>query len=126
MKDKTKKSSEDKAPPSSPEARSPLEEAARTRNADAIIEIEFTPGVMISSINTIAAKYASKHALEKWFPEITEPTRTKIRQIIKNAYENVTPFAELIERIQDAGQFPEDRARDIAQTETSQAQVGSN
>lgn len=68
-----------------------------------MIEItEPTPAELFSESNPMAAEYASKHALEKWFQDIPEPTRTKIRQIIKNSFEDKTPFSELISDIRDA------------------------
>ena len=91
-----------------------------------MILVEVTDSDVIAGANLQAAEWASKHALEKWFPNIPEPTRTKIRQIIKNAFEEKTPFSEMIDDIQKAGIFSEDRAAIIARTEISQAQVGAN
>jgi hypothetical protein len=91
-----------------------------------LVEItEPSPSELFPGVNTAAAEYASKHALE-WWPDISEPARTKIRQIIKNAFEEKTPFSEVISHIQDAGTFSEARATMIAETEISQAQVGAN
>ena len=96
---------------SAPEARAALEQAARSGKAQAIVQLEITGAGIIGGVNELAADWAGKHALEKWFPDINEPTRTKIKQIIKNALEEKTPFSELIENIRNAGIFSGQRPR---------------
>lgn len=91
----------------------------------AMLLVEVTDSDLIAGANLQAAEYASKHALE-WWPEISVPVRTKITQIIKNAFEEKVPFSEVISRIQQVGAFSEPCAKLIAGTEISQAQVGAN
>ena len=125
-----------------PEARASLEQAAGSGIADAIIQLEITSGSMISSVNRIAADYAVKRAAEmvgmkynedgelvpnpnaKW--AISDTTRDRLREIIKNGFEEKTPFSEIIDDIRDADIFSDARAAMIARTEVSTAQVQSN
>lgn len=74
-------------------------------DAGVMMLIEVTDAGMIGGFmpNVEAAERASMHALEKWFPDIPEPTRTKIKQIIKNSFEEEGPFSEVIANIRDAG-----------------------
>jgi len=104
--------------PSAFERRSALETGA-------MLLVEVSDSGIIGGANLQAAEYASKHALE-WWPEISEPVRTKIMEIIKNAFEEKGPFSEVVSRIQRTGAFSEARANLIATTEISQAQVGAN
>ena len=77
-----------------------------------MIEItEPTAAELFPESNPMAAEYASKHALEKWFPDILEPTRTKIRQIIKNSFEQKTAFSEVVSDIRAAGIFSVEHSR---------------
>jgi hypothetical protein len=124
------------------QARDALEQAALAGIADAIIQLEITSGVTISSVNEAAGEYAVKRAAEmvgmkyneegelianpnaKW--AISDTTRDRLRQIITNAFEEKTAKSELIDDIMGADIFSENRAAMIARTEISTAQVMGN
>lgn len=124
------------------EARAALEQAAVSGINDAWLQIEITDSDVIAGANRQAADYAAKRAAEmvgmkydeegalvpnpnaKW--AISDTTRDRLREIIKNAFEEKTPFSELIGNIQDADIFSENRAAMIARTEISRAQVNAN
>ena len=124
------------------EARVALEQAALSGVSDAWAQIEVTDSGVISQANIEAAEYATKRAAElvgmkynqsgelventnaKW--AISSTTRDRLREIIKNAFENKTPFSEIISDIENADIFSEDRAAMIARTEVSRAQVNAN
>ena len=125
-----------------PEIRAALEQAGLSGAADALLQIEVSDAGLLSSVNTIAADYASKRAAEmvgmkydaagdlvpnpsaKW--AISDTTRDRLREIIQNAFEEKTPFSEVINDIRNADIFSDKRAAMIARTEVSQAQVGAN
>lgn len=124
------------------EARAALEQAALSGVSDAWAQIEVTDSGIISQANIEAAEYATKRAAElvgmkynqsgelvenpnaEW--AISSTTRDRLREIIKNAFENKTPFSEIISDIENADIFSEDRAAMIARTEISRAQVNAN
>lgn len=124
------------------ETRAALEQAGLSGAADAFLQIEVSDAGTLSSVNSIAADYASKRAAEmvgmryndagelvtnpsaKW--AISDTTRDRLREIIKNAFEEKTPLSEVIEDIRSADIFSEGRAATIARTEVSRAQVGAN
>jgi F like protein len=125
-----------------PDARVALEQAALSGINDAWLQIEITDSDVIAGANVQAAEYASERAAElvgmkynadgelvanpsaKW--AISETTRDRLREIIRNAFEDKTPFSEIISDIQDADIFSEERAAMIARTEISRAQVQAN
>ncbi|MGA7795900.1 MAG: hypothetical protein WCA19_22940 [Candidatus Acidiferrales bacterium] len=92
---------------------------------DSRLQIEITDSDVIAGANPLAAEYVTKHGLE-WWPDIIEPTRTNIRQIISRSFEKKTAFSKVIDAICKAGSFSEARAKLIAETEISKAQVGAN
>jgi hypothetical protein len=124
------------------EARAALEQAALSGINDAWLQIEITDSDVIAGSNVQAAEFAAKRAAEmvgmkyndagelitnpnaKW--AISDTTRDRLREIVKNAFEKKTPFSELIEEIQNADVFSPDRAAMIARTEISRAQVHAN
>jgi hypothetical protein len=124
------------------EARAALEQAALSGIQDAWLQIEITDTDVISGANRMAAEYASERAAEmvgmkynearelvanssaKW--AISETTRDRLREIITNAFEDKTPFSEVISSIRDADIFSDARAEMIARTEISRAQVTAN
>jgi hypothetical protein len=124
------------------EARAAIEQAALSAVADSMIQIELSDAGLLSSANKIATEYAADRAAEmvgmkynaagdlvenpnaKW--AISDTTRDRLREIVKNAFEEKTPFSEVIDDIRDADIFSESRAAMIARTEISNAQVGSN
>jgi portal protein len=124
------------------EARAALEQAALSGVSDAWAQIEVTDSGVISQANIEAAEYATKRAAElvgmKYNQAgelvenpnaeyaISSTTRDRLREIIKNAFENKTPFSEIISDIESADIFSEDRAAMIARTEVSRAQVNAN
>ena len=107
-----------------------------------MIQIELSDAGLLSSSNKIAEEYAAKRAAEmvgmkyndagelvenpsaKW--AISDTTRDRLREIVKNAFEEKTPFSEVIGDLRDADIFSESRAAMIAKTEISNAQVRSN
>ena len=125
-----------------PEAREAIEQAGKAGVSHAIVEINADSSAMFNSVNRLAEEYASKRAAElvgmhysdtgelvpnpsaKW--AISSTTRDRLREIIKNAFSEKTPFSELIQDIRDADIFSEKRAAMIARTEVSNAQVRSN
>jgi len=103
--------------------------AVQVPEGGAWIQIEIqhpSPSELFPGTNTMAAEYAIKHALEEWWPDIGEPARTKVRQIIRDSFEKRTAFSEVVDSICKAGAFSEARAKLIAETEIAQAQVGAN
>ena len=97
--------------------------------------------VGISETNKGAMDYAKDRAAElvgmRWVDgelvpspnaamTITEPTRNMIRKVITDAFERETPLNRIVEMIQDAGVFSEERAQLIADTEIKFAQSRSN
>ena len=124
------------------EARAALEQAALSSGTDAMIQMEISDAGMLSSVNEIAAKYAEKRAAElvgmkyneegvlvpnpnaKW--AISDTTRDRLREIVKNAFEEKTPYSEVVDDIRNADIFSEDRASLIAGQEIKEAQVGAN
>lgn len=124
------------------EARAALEQAALSGISDAMIQLEVADTKMLSSVNSIAVDYASKRAAEmvgmkysdagelvenpnaKW--AISQTTRDRLREIVKGAFEEKTPYSEVVEDIRTADIFSEDRAALIAKTEIQNAQVRSN
>lgn len=123
-------------------AREALEQAALSGISDAMLQLEITDGKFISSANLIASEYASKRAAEmvgmkynaavelvpnpnaKWV--ISDTTRDRLRQLVTNAFEEKTPMSRLIEDIRTSDAFSDTRAKMIANTEVSTAQVQSN
>ena len=96
---------------------------------------------LISEVNTVARDYAKAHAAElvgtKWYDgergtdpsekwPITESTRSVLRKIITDAFEHEGRFSELVQKIKDAGDFSDERAKIIAHTEVKFAQVRGN
>lgn len=124
------------------ELRAALEQAALSGIQDGILQVEFDDPSVISSTQSIATRYAEKRAAEmvgmkygadgELVPNpsahwaISDTTRDRLREIVKNAFEEKTPFSELIEDIRNADIFSEERAAMIARTEVSTAQVKAN
>lgn len=124
------------------EARAALEQAALSGANDAWLQIEITDSDIIGGVHHLAADYASKRAAEmvgmryddsgelvanpnaKW--AITDTTRDRLREIIKNGFEDQTPISELVTAVREADIFSESRAATIAKTEVRTAQVHSN
>lgn len=124
------------------EARAALEQAGLSGINDAWLQIEITDSDVISGTNLQAMEYASMRAAEmvgmkyndngelipnpnaKW--AISDTTRDRLREIIRNAFEEKTPFSEVIADIRDADIFSEARAAMIARSEISRAQVQAN
>ena len=124
------------------EARAALEQAALSSGTDAMIDMEIHDSAMLSSVNEIAVKYAEKRAAElvgmkyneegvlipnpnaKW--AISDTTRDRLREIVNNAFEEKTPYSEVVDDIRNADIFSDDRAALIAKTEVQNAQVRSN
>src|ERR1035441_2456988 len=73
--------------------------------------MEITPRPLFTGLNEVAAEYAGKHALDEWFPDISDPARTKIRQIIKNAFEVKGTMQDIVKQIEDAGISSEEHPR---------------
>lgn len=80
---------------------------------------------MISPTNTVARDWAAKHAGDRW-SDISEATRKKIRQVIVRSFEKETRMTDVIREIRVAGEFSQERAATIAQTEVSDAQIRGN
>lgn len=124
------------------EARAALEQAGLSGTNDAYLQIEITDSDIIAGVNRQAMEFAAKRAAEmvgmKYTDEgelvanpnarwaISDTTRDRLREIIRNGFEDKTPFSELITDIQNADIFSEDRAAMIARTEISRAQVNAN
>ncbi len=127
------------------ESRAALEQAGLSGVRDAIVQIGMAEGDgagYFPGINEIATDYASKRAAEmvgmKFTDDgelvtnpnakyaISDTTRDRLREIIKNAFEEKTAFSEVIDDIKNADIFSDARAATIARTEIAQAQVGSN
>lgn len=124
------------------ETRVSLEQAGQSGISDAFLQIELSDAGLLSSVNTIAQEYASKRAAElvgmkyndsgeliknpnaKW--AISDTTRDRLREIVKNAFAEKTPFSEVIDDIRNADIFSDSRATMIAKSEISRAQVGAN
>ena len=124
------------------EAIAALESAGTAAASDAMLQIELSDGGLLSDVNEIASEYARKRAAEmvgmrynaagelvenpsaKW--AISTTTRDRLREIVTNAFEDKTPFSEVIADIRDADIFSESRAATIAKTEVANAQVRSN
>lgn len=105
-------------------------------------EIGETDSGMIQEVNTLARDFAKERAAElvgmritedgeliqnpnaEW--AITETTRLRLREIVKNAFGKETTMEEFIQAIQDADIFSEYRAEMIARTETALAQTNGN
>lgn len=129
---------------------SSLESAMLSGVGQGALQLEFSPGGMISSANTLAQKYAQERSAEmvgmrrdasgnlipnpdaRW--AISDTTRDRIRQIVSDAFAEETPLEQIQEAIQQAleeeadenGIFSEARAEMIARTEVSHAQAGGN
>jgi len=119
-----------------------LEMAALSGVSDAMLQMELSDAKLLSSVNTIASKYARRRAAElvgmkydeegnlvpnpnaKW--AISDTTRDRLREIVRNAFEEKTPFSEVVDDIRNADIFSDGRAATIARTEVSRAQVGAN
>ncbi|HVI09591.1 MAG TPA: hypothetical protein VND65_14980 [Candidatus Binatia bacterium] len=124
------------------EARVAIHQAARSGVLDGVLQIELTDAGLLSSVNEIAADYASRRAAEmvgmKWNEAgelvenpnakwaISSTTRDRLREIVTGAFEEKTPFSEVIDDIRNADIFSDSRAAMIARTEIANAQVGSN
>jgi len=123
-------------------AREALEQASLAGISDGILQLEIMDGKFISSVNEIARDYATMRAAEmvgmkynaagelvpnpnaKWV--ISDTTRDRLRQLVTNAFEEKTPMSRLIEDIRTSDAFSDARAKMIANTEVSTAQVRSN
>ena len=123
-------------------ARKALEQAGIGSAQDAWLEIEISDAGIFDGVNRSAIEYASKRAAEmvgmklnaagelvanpsaKW--AISDTTRDRLREIIKNAFEEKVPASRVVQQIQDADIFSEARAKTIADTEISNAQVRSS
>jgi hypothetical protein len=57
---------------------------------------------------------------------ILETTRTKLRDILTQSFDEETSAEDLIQDIQDSGIFSEARATMIARTEVNRAELGGN
>ena len=97
---------------------------------------------LFDSVNQGAADYAEERAAEmvgmrrtpsgrlvnnpdaRW--AISETTRDDLRDIITNAFENDTPWKELVDQIKASGMFSSGRAEMVAHTEAARAQVEGN
>jgi hypothetical protein len=124
------------------EARAALEAAALSGISNGFLQIELSDANLLSSVNTLASEYAAKRAAElvgmkytedgelienpnaKW--SISSTTRDRLREIVKGAFEEKTPYSEVIDDIRNADIFSESRATMIAKTEVQNAQVRSN
>jgi hypothetical protein len=124
------------------EARASLEEAGISGANDAWLQVEIDDSSIIGGVHQQAADYAASRAAEmvgmkynaagelvanpnaKW--AISETTRERLREIIRNGFEDQVPISELINRVRDADIFSESRAATIAKTEVRTAQVQAN
>ncbi len=124
------------------EARATLEQAALSGANEAWLQIDITDSDMLAGVNRKAQEYAAKRAAEmvgmkynadgqlvanpnaKW--AISETTRDRLREIIKNAYEEGETRQDIVAAITEADVFSEARANTIARTETARAQVNAN
>lgn len=122
-----------------PEARAALEQSILAGIGDALIDLEISDADLLSSINTVAREFAMHRAAEmigmRYTSEgelienpnpryaISETTRNEIRDTVKQAFEQPSPYDELVARIRNQGAFSNQRAELIARTETSTAQV---
>jgi len=124
------------------EARAALEQAALSGVNDAWLQIEITDSDLIRGQGEEAAEYAAERAAEmvgmkynsagelvanpsaKW--AISETTRDRLREIIKNAMTEDNPYGTVITQLRDADIFSEARANMIARTEVANAQVQAN
>ncbi|HKS95406.1 MAG TPA: phage minor head protein, partial [Terriglobia bacterium] len=125
-----------------PEARAAIEQAVLAGISKGMLDLGTADSKLIGSANRTAADYAAERAAElvgmKYDAEgnlvenpnaewaITDTTRDRLREIVKNAFEQDTPISELIDNIADADSFSEQRAELIARTEVSMAQVKGN
>jgi SPP1 gp7 family putative phage head morphogenesis protein len=124
-----------------PDARQALETAAQAGAAKGFADFDVSDADMINPVNQTAADWAEKRAAEivgmKWKDgelvanpraemAISDTTRSELRGIVTDAFKAETPMPDLIEQIQEAGCFSDDRAALIAQTETSRAQTQGN
>ncbi len=83
-----------------------------------MVLVEFTEPTLAElfpGTNSIAAEWAAKHGGEvtaKFWREISEETRARIRAIIKRAFEGKnTPFTDVVSEIRNAGVFGGEHAR---------------
>ena len=124
------------------DARAALEQAALSGANEAWLQIEITDTDMLAGVNRVAQEFAAKRAAEmvgmkynthgelvanpnaKW--AISDTTRDRLREIIKNSYEEGMTRENTVAAIMDADAFSEARANMIARTETSRAQVSAN
>lgn len=127
------------------ELRQPMEDAALSGVATAVLQLGVDDVDLISSINQQASDWARSRAAElvgmaydeegnlvpnpdaKW--AISETTRQDIRDIIADAFEGNVNREDIVENIkqaiEDSRVFSDARAEMIAQTEIGRAQMGS-
>ena len=104
--------------------RSPAQ-TAKVAEVGAWLQVNIADGGFIHQPNPKAAEYVSRHGLA-WWPDISEPAHTAIRQIISRSFEKKTAYTKVVDAIRETGGFSEARAKLIADTEISEAQVGVN
>lgn len=125
-----------------PEAHAALEAAGLEGVSRGLLQITVSDTNMISAVNTLARDWAHERAAEligmryaddgslvenpdaQW--AISETTRDDLRQIVEDSFKQETRFSTLVDDIRDAGIFSESRAKLIAETEVSRAQVAGN
>jgi hypothetical protein len=106
-----------------------ITQAALAGASDAILGGDIDDFSLISASNDAARDYASERAgelLGSGGQSIAETTRTKLRDILTQSFDEETSAEDLIQDIQDSGIFSEARATMIARTEVNRAELGGN
>lgn len=121
----------------------PLVSAARSGVSNGILQVEINDTTLVSDVNTVATEWAKERAAElvgmRYDTDgnlihnpsadmaITDSTRNELRTIVSDLFSQKSVDKEkVVARIKQAGTFSDSRARTIANTEISRAQVMGN
>jgi hypothetical protein len=83
-----------------------------SRRGAELVGMKWVDGVLVQNPNAAMA--------------VTDSTRNMLRRILTEAFSKETPMSELVDAIQKAGVFSEERAKLIAHTEVKFAQSRGN
>lgn len=118
-----------------------LQEVVADGGFAGLMQVAVSDAGLINDVNVLAQDYARARAAEmvgkRWVGgklvdnpnarwAISETTRNDLRQLFTDAFKEWLTIDDLVERIQAATTFSAERARLIAETETSAAQANGN
>jgi phage portal protein BeeE len=124
------------------EVKAGIEDAVHEGINDGILQLSLDDSTLIAKANTVAGEYAETRAAQlvgkrvgengelvdnpsaKW--AIDDGTRDELKRIIKASFDEETPYADLVNQIEEATAFSASRAQLVARTEVATAQIKGN